>query len=697
MSENLSLFSGYLEFLLNMLQLTAVAVSCLTFFFLMFNKFSNGLKVILAPCGFNTKARLKTFFVCRQSLVKKRAFLEYAMLKSQGYVLISSEWHSIINEFKVFYDDNNSNLVYNIPNCTVLIGEDFSSVVKRYFEYFSIPKVKKAFGISDDRIGWILNIHIEEAYATPTCLLTGLLSRFEENWSEFIKRYVSTAYIAGEENSNCNVILSDELYLTFAWLLWGPSYELKYKNYWRGLCQISYGDESNSIPVMLNANSNAIEIMQKRFAENEGLQYGALLSIDVSLYENRAFYKSIRNSINYENAYFYDKIEKSSISFAAEIDKLTVCENYKANRYYCTAYVWLLFELDDEKFFSFSPEKSLAFFEHANLTDKETYLFLIETLIDKSIKHFTKIFNRTELEGRKYRFVCAMNEEITAAFYARYREIMKTDSETGRAFAKRILLEPKHSPAAAFAAYDKYFSTNSLFSFEEVTLKNKETVSEFAIFYTGVYMENFPDPNERETFDNFLAYLKNAQTADKYRYHIILAKDINNNIIGGGIFDYFEKPNAGVIEFIAVKNNSQSGGIGTLIYNKILEIMSADAHETRKKRLEYVFCEIDSPDYSKAEIKKYLYFWNKCNFWRLNFSYVQPPLSQNQSPVTGLWFTVSPQIGNCSEIKGELVINVLSDYMKYAMQIDNPEENQCFQKMRDEILSKEIRLLSILN
>ena len=696
MHENLSLFSGYLDFVLNILQLTLIVVSAVTFFFVMFNKFSNGLKAILSPCGFSIRARLRVFFICRQSPVKKRAFLEYAMLKSQGYALISSEWNSVINEFKAFYEENKTYLSYPIPNCTALIGEDFSNVVKRYFDYFSIPKVKKAFGISDDRISWVLNIHIEEAYATPTCLLTGLLSRFEENWGEFIKRYVSTAYIAEAEEKNFNVILSNELYFTFAWLLWGPSYELKYKNYWRGLCQISYGDESNSIPAVANPDKNVTGILQAKFNENKGLQYGALLSIDVSIYENKAYYKSLRNSINNENAYFYYKIENGPLSFAAQIDNLTVFENYKANKYYCTAYVWLLFELDDEKFYTFRPENSLAFFEHANLTDKGTYLFLTETLIDKSIKHFTEIFGRPELDGRKYRFVCAMNEEITAAFYARYNKIMNSDSETGRAFAERIMLEPKRSPSVAFAAYDEYFSINSLFSFIDVTLKNKETISELARFYTEIYIESFPDPDERESFDNILTYLKNAETAGKYRYHIILAKDNNNNIIGGGIFDYFVEPNAGVIEFIVVKGNSQSGGIGTLIYNHILDIMSADAFKIHKKKLEYVFCEIDSPQYSKASIKKYLYFWNKHHFLHLDFSYVQPSLSEKQSAVTGLWFIVSRQTNIHSDIKGEVIVSVLSDYMKYAMQIDNPDENPDFQRMRNEILSKKVSLLPII-
>ena len=91
-------------------------------------------------------------------------------------------------------------------------------------------------GIRDDRLKWVLKIRIEEAYATPTCLLTGLLSKYEENWEEFIKRYVSTAYITDNNDNAADNIRTDELYFTFGWLLWGPSYELDYKNYWAGLC-----------------------------------------------------------------------------------------------------------------------------------------------------------------------------------------------------------------------------------------------------------------------------------------------------------------------------------------------------------------------------------------------------------------------------------------------------------------------------
>lgn len=655
---------------------------------------------ILASSGFGVLLRLRALIICRKSPIKKRAFIEFAMLKSQGYWKTSSEWHSIINEFKAFCAISETDMTYIIPNCTMLIGEDFSNVTKKYFEYFSIPKVKKAFGISGDQIEWALQIHIEEAYITPTCLLTGLLSRFEENWGEFIKRYVSTAYIAetdeDQEKNKAKTILTNELYFTFAWLLWGPSYEIKHRNFWAGLCQISYGDESNSIPAVANVNTNAAAKLQAKFIENKGHRYGILVSAKISIFENKAYYKSIRNIVNPEDTYFYNKIENGAFPFAAQIDDLIVCDNYKAKKYYCTAYVWLLFELEEQEHFAFRPEKSIAFFEHANLTDKKSYQFLIETLIDKSIKHFADIFSKPEYEGRRYRFVCAMNDEITASFYERYHEIIDSENEIGKKFRNRIFPEPKHAPAVAFSAYDEYFSKSNVLSYFEVSLKDKNTISEFGRFYTDIYMENFQDADERETFDNMLLYLKNGETAEKYRYHIILAKDNNGNVVGGGIFNYFIETNSGVIEFIAVKSDTQSSGIGTLIYKHILNVMGFDARKINNKKLAYVFCEIDSPEYSKSNNKKYLYFWNKHNYWHLDFNYIQPALSSSQSPVHGLWFLISPQGSDLSEVKGELVAKIICDYMKYAMQINNPQENSDYIKMKGELLSKPVNVLRII-
>ena len=697
MAEFLNHLSSSLELFLNILEFLALIVSAFTFFFLMFNEYSKALRMILAPCGMGFWPRLRVLFLCRKSVVKKRAFIEYAILKSQGHGAISSSWHSIINEFKAFYYTDQANLVYSIPNCTTLIGADFSDAVGRYFDFIKTKKARKAFGIQDERLQWVIQIRIEEAYATPTCLLTGLLSKYEENWEEFIKRYVSTAYITEAADNLSDSILSSELYLTFAWLLWGPSYELNYRKYWAGLCQISYGDESNSIPAVANKDSDVIEGLKDRFTENEERRYGALISANISLFEKKEYYRSVRDFANPDNSYFYDKIENGELSFAAQIDQFFPCTNYKSKKYYCTAYVWLLFEVESDDY-TFKPEKSLAFFEHANLTDKNTYNFLIGTLIDKSLKHFQSIFNNPKLDGRKYRFVCALNHRIEKTCIDRFNEIACQNSEFGKAIKERVIMTPKRTATSVFSAFDDFFTRNNVITYEKIEYADKKKITDLGRFYTDIYMECFPDENEREPFDNLLSYLKQGEASKEYKYHIVLAKDENEQIIGGCIFNYYKSSNSGVIEFLAVKNDLQSGGIGSQIYKHIVSILEEDAYQSRKEALSCVFCEIDSPEYSKSSIKKYLYFWDKNGYRHLDFQYIQPSLSASQLPVYGLWLTVMPLRIQGTAMPAEIILKVLYDYLKYGMEIDNPENNKEYIQMKDEINKKKrIAMLHILD
>ena len=689
MKEFFEGFPPTLELFLNVFELVAIIISVVTFFVLMINKYSKALRKILSPCGMGFWPRVRVLFLCRKSQIKKRAFIEYAILKTGGCPVINSEWYAIINSFKAYYSDaEQGSLKYSIPNCTALIEKEFSDATARYFKYFADEKVKKAFGIQDEQLSWVIKLHIEEAYATPTCLLTGLLSQYDESWEEFIKRYVSTAYITENGDIQGKNVLSNELYFTFAWLLWGPSYELEYRKYWAGLCQLSYGDESNSIPAIADTESSVADELRNKFLENDDHRYGALVSAEVTLCDKKPFYASLRTSINPNNRYFYDKVENGDLSFGVRIDDLTSCLNYKAKKYYSTAYVWILFEVEEESL-SFKPEKSVAFFEHANLANKGTYKFLIETLIDKSLKHFESIYSRTDNADRKYRFVCAMNDKIAIECVNKYQEIMNSGTPFGDMLKKNVNMIPKHSPADVFAAYDEFFSPSEKLDYVEVSYLEPSTISDFGRFYTDVYMDAFPDDDERETFDSFLKYLKRAVDAKDYKYHIVLAKDESDRVIGGCIFNYYPKSNTGVLEFLAVRSDMQSSGMGTMIYKHITSILSEDAYQINGKPLDYICCEIDSPAHSKAEIKKYLYFWNKNNFWHINFDYVQPALSAEQNPVTGLWFTISPQRASCNNVSSKLVADVVFDYIKYAMCIDDPNQCKEYQMMEQQLMQKD--------
>lgn len=259
-------------------------------------------------------------------------------------------------------------------------------------------------------------------------------------------------------------------------------------------------------------------------------------------------------------------------------------------------------------------------------------------------------------------------------------------------FRERLIMKDKYSPAVVFAAYDEYFMSNEELVYEEVCTKNKETITNLGRFYTEVYMDSFPNPDERETFDSLLSYLKDGEQATEYKYHIVIAKNENAEIVGGCIFDYFPATNAGMIEFLAVKSDMQSSGIGTAIYKHVLSILAEDAFACGNRAVDNIFCEMDSPEYNQAELKKYLYFWDKQKFNRIHFDYIQPSLSQGQNSVDGLWLTVSPQETICTELEGDYVLSVIKDYMRYAMRIDNPDEHEDFLRMKEEIGTRKVAL-----
>ena len=352
--------------------------------------------------------------------------------------------------------------------------------------------------------------------------------------------------------------------------------------------------------------------------------------------------------------------------------------------------------MEDDSY-NFKPEKSVAFFEHANITDNNTYSFLIESLIEKSLMHFKKIFSDERLNGRRYRFVCALNKQIENTCLARYEEVANEDSVFGKSLRQRVLMKPKRSPISAFRAYDNFFMRNRNIMFTDIDYNDRQAVTDLGIFYTDIYMESFPDPNEREQFDNLLLYLKRGHESADYEFHIVLAKDENDKIIGGCIFDYYTASNAGVIEFLAIRKDLQSSGIGTALYKNALSILERDAYAATKEQLRCICCEIDSPEYNKASIKKYLYFWHKNGYKHLDFKYIQPALSQSQQPVYGLWFNIMPLNLGENGISGNYILSVIADYMKFSMQLGDYENSQEYKAMKRELENEpSVRLLNIL-
>jgi GNAT superfamily N-acetyltransferase len=163
-------------------------------------------------------------------------------------------------------------------------------------------------------------------------------------------------------------------------------------------------------------------------------------------------------------------------------------------------------------------------------------------------------------------------------------------------------------------------------------------------FYDTLYVGEFPDPNERESFENLEAYLLARDVAGA-EYHIVLAIE-DDRPIAGAITDYFVASRSGVVEFIVVAPDQRDRGLGSYLLRDAEERLHADAAR-RGVELGFVVAEIndpfrpgDTPD--NVDPFERARWWGRRGYHRLDFPYVQPALSSEQAPVDNLMLCAKP-------------------------------------------------------
>lgn len=147
-------------------------------------------------------------------------------------------------------------------------------------------------------------------------------------------------------------------------------------------------------------------------------------------------------------------------------------------------------------------------------------------------------------------------------------------------------------------------------------------------FYYGVYIEKFPDPGERESWEVINLRIQQG------RYHVIVAK-VDDEIIGGVVSCFLTYNNLtwGIIYWICVVEKLREKGfkfVGSRLAREAVKDMSAMASYGL---LDFggVFAELNDPEkMTKQQIKddamdpyKRLAFWNSVGLKRVFKGYVQ--------------------------------------------------------------------------
>ena len=687
MQKIMDLFNEAIDFMSvtnNIVQFIVFFAAVISVFYVFSNKYLYPVSILLNSLGIKRRYVLRAMILCRKNPRKYiRIFCEYFILKSQGQYKDKNWWKDNYKEFVAFFKDSlPSDFIYEIDNCTDILCEDVSNKADCYFNYFDQQKIRKKYDLNQELpISFCMEIRIKQGFLSPNFLLSGLLDRYKNNWGNLVRKYVSST--CNENDTN----YSSEIYYTFAWLLWGPSYQMKYQEGHYKLCQYAFGDESNSLNVVLNSNEKLTDLWNSITNDSNGI----LCELTCRLFKAKKYIDYYRDEFSPLNIYFTNKVANESTGFLLEPIVFDIKKNYAALNYYCTAYVWIMFESITDEDSCFQPSKAITFFEHANLANKISYEACINSLITKSFEHFDRIFSNDNIE-RKYRYCLSMNTYIESKFLDRYKAKIELDDELSQKYRSCIITNMSCAESDVFSSFDTYFSNSyEDLSLMEVNIQDKPSVALLGEYYTSIYINAFPK-NERESLDNIIDYLSKKKNGwyGKNNYHVILAIE-SGVTIGGLICDYFESSNCGVIEFIAIKQECQSEGIGTRIYQKAIELLRKDARNNKKNNIDYIFCEIEKSDTSiNKDASKYLWFWNKMGYRKIPLKYIQPALDDGKENVHCLdliALQLNEKIESQRGINATTIKNFLLDYARYAMRIEEPEKNISISRMIEEIES----------
>jgi hypothetical protein len=686
MEDTLWLIADILDFFVNVIEFVAIFVAFIGILIIFSSKYTRPLTEILKPLGLRYKNALRVLIISRKEpKIHIRFFIEFSIIESKGKYCTPKEWKQLINDFEYLLKNSKDEYIISLNNCTALVNEDINNNLEVYYQYFN--KRRQRFAIPEKEVfPYIAQVSFRQGFLSSYFLVGGLLDKFENNWDLFLKKYLITA----QEKQD---LLHGELYFLFVWLLWGPSYRILNREGYIKIFQYSFGDEANSITTFIEDHNNNDELWNL-FVKNKHAE-GVLCSITCNMFYKKEFINSRQGEFYKDHNYLLNKIYHSDNTDIV----LSICDIKKAPTYiegnYSTAYIWIVFESFIEESDTFQADRVLSFFEHANISDLWNYTFLTDTLLSKCFAHFDIVFSDEDYADRKYRYCISMNEDIEDAFYRKLEQKI-TDSRNEGAdtialgYETRMICDNKYSSVDIFNSLDNYFSTIDSLKYSEIDINDPSSMEDFGRFFSTLYIQTFPDPNERETYENMLLSLtqKHSDFYGNNNYHIVVVKDSEDKIVGGAICDYFSDSNSGVIEFILMGKTRESAGLGTQLYNHILEVLNMDARKNNHKSLSYIICEIENPDtVPETYNMRYLYFWNKLFFRKINMQYIQPALDSNKEEVNTLLliaFSIKDHENNFT-ISKKTVKSFIHDYAKYAMRIDNPLLNKTVIKMYEDL------------
>ncbi len=603
-----------LDYINNYMQFFILLFTIFATLFLFMLPYIRPLRSLLTGLGLYHSEIIRILLICYKSPRKYiRIYIELAIIKSQGMHQDAKWWKDLRRTFKKFIDDNDASGDYTIQIDTPfdLVTTEFNDSIKDYYNYFRQNKASGKFAIpTTEPISFITNLEVSEGYIVPITFITGLNDRYDEDWVKILGNYF-TAF--SDDLPPESAILPQELYFTYNWLMWGPSYQIKYANDTYKLIQYGFGDESNSVNVILKNREKGVEIWNTFSHDAETIGYkkfGYNCSIKGKLCDTSEYYTFCHEKVDHRCIPFLKRLtaDHLGIPYLLELIDFDIKTNLKAENYFFSAYLWIMFGLSDAANPGFTPRKSLTFFEHANLADTENYNFLAHSLIDKCFRHFESIASHPEFKVRKYSFCLAMNSYIEKLFLEKL-EVMKK-GESGEWFKYNLSTSSPYSIGEILDTFDNYFIVKEAsFRMGKVNMTDKITVKYLCNFYAETYLDVFASQKSALTLDRIFNLLKT--TEGTFRFYFTLAVDESGQVPGGCAVFYLPQYRCGIVDSIAVSEAFRNQGIGKNLLNHSMQLIRNDAFINRNYSLDYLLAPVPLGNKEGSSV-------TKRRFWAVN-------------------------------------------------------------------------------
>ncbi len=256
----------------------------------------------------------------------------------------------------------------------------------------------------------VARLRIEQGCVAPLYLLTGLLSRYDQDWSVVIDDF-GRAIAVKDDVLVDRALRRLQTFLFDCWLLWGPSIPLCECDEWSGVSalQYGYGDENNSLPLF---GPGLVEALSKLITRVKG-EAQAPVAFQASITGVPCWGPNLSEENFCVAQQALRRPETGLLLEFVRLEEIGTRDEEVKRRYY-SAYLWVMFVIcaaDGEPIYPQQPWRALLpIYEHGNIADGKTYATLKQQLARKTLSLLHEIV--VAQPALRFRCVCAFDETL---------------------------------------------------------------------------------------------------------------------------------------------------------------------------------------------------------------------------------------------------------------------------------------------